>query len=115
MPPRTKTTKANNRGPYDFDRGAARQLLECQRSEVLISGPAGTGKSLACLFKLHYLCGKVAGLRCLMVRKTRESLTEAALVTFEEKIVEEGHPILTMGGQRRMRQSYNYHNGSVLR
>lgn len=79
----------------------------------MVSGPAGTGKSRACLEKLHYLAESTPGLRALIVRKTRESLTESGLVTFEEKVVPAGHPILD-GAQRRMRQAYHYPNGSEI-
>jgi Phage terminase large subunit len=93
--------------------GAALQLMRCRDSEVLISGPAGTGKSRACLEKLHLCAEKYAGMRGLIVRKTRESLTEAALFTFETKVVPEGHPILA-GPQRNFRHVYRYPNGSQL-
>lgn len=93
--------------------GIAEQLLYCKAPVVFLSGPAGTGKSRACLEKLHLCAEKYAGMRGLMVRKTRESLTESGLVTFEEKVVPVGHPILD-GPQRRMRQAYHYPNGSEI-
>lgn len=89
-------------------------LFHSHRPEVLISGPAGTGKSLACLYKLHYLAVKVPGLRALLLRKTRESLTESALVTFEEKVLHPQHLAGLAGGQRRLRQAYQYGNGSTI-
>lgn len=79
----------------------------------MLSGPAGTGKSVACLFKLHYLCSKVPGVRALIVRKTRESLTESALVTLEQKVMEPRCKALT-NLQRRTRQNYTYPNGSQI-
>lgn len=93
--------------------GSALDLLYCKAPEVVLSGPAGTGKSRACLEKIHLCAEKYAGMRGLIVRKTRESLTESALVTFEEKVVPLGHPILS-GPQRRMRQAYHYPNGSEI-
>lgn len=93
--------------------GAAADLFHCQRREVVISGPAGTGKSIGALAKLHVLCMLAPNLRCLIVRKTRESLSESALVTFEQKVVPAGHPILN-GQQRRTRQNYTYPNGSQI-
>ena len=92
----------------------AAQAFRSHRPEVLISGPAGTGKSLACLYKLHYLAVKVPGLRALILRKTRESLTESALVTFEEKVLHPQHLAGLAGGQRRLRQAYQYGNGSTI-
>ena len=79
---------------------------------MLISGPAGTGKSRGCLEKLHFLASKYAKMRGLIVRKTRASLTESALVTFEEKVVPANHPILN-GAGRAHRQAYRYPNGSM--
>lgn len=97
-----------------FDiRGGAYALYHCQRREVVLSGPAGTGKSVGALLKLHALCEEVPGLRCLIVRKTRESLTESALVTYEQKVLPPGHALHT-GQQRRTRQNYTYPNGSQI-
>jgi PBSX family phage terminase large subunit len=101
-----------NQRPYE-PFGAARELWTDHRDEVLISGPAGTGKSRACLEKIHAVCLRWPGARALIVRKTRESLTETALVTFEEKVLPAHSPIV--GGSRRShRQSYLYPNGSVV-
>lgn len=94
-------------------RGAARQLWSCRDEEILIEGPAGTGKTRAILEKLHFICQKYSGVRVLILRKTRESMTESVLVTFEEKVVAEGDPVLN-GPMRDTRRSYRYPNGSVL-
>jgi phage terminase large subunit len=94
--------------------GASEKLLYAHDSELLISGPAGTGKSRGCLEKLHICAEKYPNMRALIVRKTRESLTESALVTFEEKVMPVGHEALQTGGQRRMRQAYTYKNGSAI-
>ncbi len=99
--------------PYQ-PRGAALRLMMDKSPEVVVSGPAGTGKSRAALEKLHLWCDNVPKIRALVVRKTRESLSESALVTFEEKVVPDGHPVLATGGQRRMRQAYRYPNGSEI-
>jgi PBSX family phage terminase large subunit len=98
--------------PYQ-PHGAAETLFYCRAEEVVLSGPAGTGKSRSCLEKLHLCALKYPGMRGLILRKTRESLTESALVTFEEKVLPLGDPIME-GAQRRMRQSYRYPNGSEL-
>jgi phage terminase large subunit len=50
----------------------------------------------------------------LVLRKTRESLTESALVTFEAHVLPPGHPALGGVRQRRVRQSYQYPNGSEV-
>lgn len=94
-------------------RGAARGLFYNHEGEVLLSGPAGTGKSRAALEKVHLCAMKYAGMRGLILRKTRESLTEAALVTFETRVLPPQSP-LAAGNLRRVRQSYSYPNGSEL-
>jgi PBSX family phage terminase large subunit len=93
--------------------GAALALWRDTSPEVVLSGPAGTGKSRACLEKLHACCLRWPGTRALIVRKTRESLTESALVTFESNVLPAGDPLL-VGPQRRMRQAYHYPNGSEV-
>jgi phage terminase large subunit len=93
--------------------GAALELLRSRDREVVLSGPAGTGKSTAALTKPHACCEKYPGARALMLRKTRVSLTESALVTFEDKVVPEGHPILA-GPSRGARHAYRYTNGSTI-
>jgi len=49
----------------------------------------------------------------LIVRKTRESLTETALVTYEEKVLPANSPIAE-GSRRSHRQAYHYPNGSTV-
>lgn len=92
-------------------RGAALDLWRDRSEEIMLSGPAGTGKSRACLEKFHACLEKWPGARGLIVRKTRASLTESGLVTFEDKVLPQGHAALA-GPQRRMRQAYHYPNGS---
>jgi phage terminase large subunit len=89
------------------------ELWRSRLPELVISGPAGTGKSRACLEKLHFCALKYAGMRGLIVRKTRESLSEAALVTFEEKVLPAYSP-LKDGPRRNFRQAYHYPNRSEV-
>lgn len=90
--------------------------LECfySRAPILLTaGPAGTGKSRGVLEKLHFCANKWPGMRGLIVRKTRNSLSESGLVTFEEKVLPAGSPI--KGSlSRRFRQIYEYPNGSEI-
>lgn len=80
---------------------------------VGLSGPAGTGKSRCALEKIHLLLEGIPGARAFIARKTRESLTEAALFTYEEHVLPAGHPCL--GGAHRVNRSqYLYPNGSML-
>lgn len=93
--------------------GAAAELWTDRSPELILSGPAGTGKSRACLEKLHACLLRWPGSRALVVRKTRESLTETALVTYEDKVLPVDSSIKE-GAQRRVRQSYRYPNGSSV-
>ncbi|MGI8475241.1 MAG: phage terminase large subunit [Thermomicrobiales bacterium] len=90
--------------------GAARDVFFCHDAEVVLDGPAGTGKSLACLKKLDRNAVKYPGSRQLIVRKTRTSLTQSALVTFEKQVI-------VPGGRVRFhttQQAYLYPNGSII-
>jgi len=98
--------------PYQ-PRGAARQLLYCRDTEVLIEGPAGTGKTRAVLEKIHLCASKYPGMRALLVRKTRQSMTQSVLVTFETHVLPDDSPIL-QGPSRATRMSYHYPNGSEV-
>lgn len=98
-------------------RGAARDLLHCRAPEVLISGPAGTGKSRAALEKLNLICELNPGAKCLLVRKTAVSLTTSALTTFRELVAKEAIAVGGVrfyGGSKQTPPQYQYHNGSVI-
>lgn len=95
--------------------GAAVDAVRSREPEVLLCGPAGTGKSLAWLYKLHRAAQRYPGMRGLIVRNTRESLTQSGLVTFESKILSpRWRALIADNCQRRVRQSYRYPNGSEL-
>jgi hypothetical protein len=70
-------------------RGGAVALFESRHSEIVVSGPAGTGKSRACLEKVHMLALLNPGMRGLLVRKTLASLTSTGLVTWREQVLPE--------------------------
>jgi phage terminase large subunit len=93
--------------------GGAKQLMYCQDKEVLIEGPAGTGKSRGSLEKANLCAMKYKGCRILFTRKTRRSMTESVLVTFEEKVLTENSPIKS-GAGREHRHSYKYSTGSEI-
>lgn len=97
---------------YAF-RGAAREAINSDAPELMLSGPAGTGKSVCLLFKVHANALKYPGSRHLICRKTRTSLSETGLVTFENHVLPPGS-VMLQGPQRRNRQSYRYPNGSEI-
>lgn len=83
--------------------------------ELLLWGPAGTGKSLLLLTKCFALLDKYPGCRGLFCRGTRASLTQSGLVTWENHVLGPMHPVLLSNPiKRRVRQSYEFPNGSEL-
>lgn len=98
-------------------RGAALEALRRKDGEILLSGAAGTGKSVAALMKLHLACLRVPGTRVLMVRKTHASLTASTLVTFREKVAAEAltHGLVRWyGGSAQEPAAFRYANGSTI-
>ena len=89
--------------------GVAAELFGSRQREVLLAGPAGTGKSRACLEKLSFVAYH-APIRAAIVRKVRKSLTQAALVTYEKKVLP------TPSGVRFWTedQEYRYPNGAII-
>lgn len=98
-------------------RGAAAELFRTRQSEVAIAGPAGTGKSLAALYRLHLAALNTPNIRCLVVRKTAVSLGSTTLVTFEKKVAGaaiKAGIVKWFGGSAREAASYRYSNGSTI-
>lgn len=98
-------------------RGAALELLACRRDEVILSGPAGTGKSRACLEKMHLVALRNPEFRGLMVRKTMKSMSHTGLVTFRSKVAKEsiaaGH-CRWFGGSVDRPAAYMYQSGAEI-
>lgn len=88
----------------------------CDRNpESVAHGSAGTGKSLAALFKLVHLAMIYPKTRWFLVRKTKVSLVESALVTLERDVIGEDSPLLlTRPMMRKTRDYYTFPNGSVI-
>lgn len=96
-------------------RGVCRALFEDRRSEILLSGPAGTGKSRACLEKLNMLMLANPGARGLIIRKTQSSLGSSALVTWRTYVLPEAlanGTVIYYGGSAEEPPQYRYSNGS---
>jgi PBSX family phage terminase large subunit len=108
----SSTPTAPERVPYS-GRGAAARAWADRSPEVVMEGPAGTGKTRANLQKLDFCARKYPGMRGLICRKTRESMTESVLVTFEQKVLPPDDPIAG-GPNRAGRQRYVYPNGSEI-
>lgn len=95
--------------------GAAAELFARRDPEVLLAGPAGTGKSRACLEKVHMMALLNPGMRGLIVRKTAQSLTSTSMVTWREHVAAEGleRGVLEFyGGSAQEPAQFRYANGS---
>jgi phage terminase large subunit len=98
-------------------RGAATALFRSRFPEILLSGPAGTGKSMACLTKLMLQAVKYPGMRGLIIRKTLVSLGSTALVTWREKVISgllKSGQVWFYGGSAQEPAQYRFGNGSVI-
>lgn len=104
--------------PYDYwPHGGAAEVFRHREREVLLDGPAGTGKTLACLWKMHLACLKYPGLQTLMVRKTLTSLTGSAMVAFQNDVLGsrlDAFGVRPFGGSKIKPAGFKYPNGSEI-
>ena len=77
---------------------------------VLLDGPAGTGKSHVWAYKIDALMRKYPGAMGLMVRKTRESMTNSTLLFFDHIVLGDDPNVRLIGQKKR----FEYANGSML-
>lgn len=83
--------------------------------DLLLCGPAGTGKTFGVLRFFHVLARDNAHLRILLLRQERASLAESVLVTYEQAVLPlDGMQDLAAGAHRKNRHSYRYPSGSEI-
>lgn len=98
-------------------RGSQRQLFKDRRPEIVMAGPAGTGKTRACLEKVHWMATRYPGSHHILVRKTLESLKTSALVVFIDEVIAEALDsgfVREFGGSRFKPPQFEYDNGSKV-
>lgn len=98
-------------------RGACARAIECRLPELLVSGPAGTGKSRALLEKVHMLALLHPGMQALLVRKVRDTLSGSILKTWREFVIPEAKAAGICefyGGSAEEPPQYRYNNGSTV-
>jgi len=86
---------------------------KCREPEMLVVGPAGTGKSRLLLELMQFRAMKYSGSRSLMVRKTRNSLTQSILPIYENNVAPE-NAFWIQGASKASRSSYYLPNGSEI-
>lgn len=77
---------------------------------LLLTGSAGGGKSRFAAEKIHAFCLKYPGAQGLMMRKTRQSMTNSTIIFFENRIVG-GDPRVE---HKQAKSRFEYSNGSIL-
>lgn len=107
--------------------GAAVEFWKCQAPEVVLSGPAETGKTRVALEKLDALLWKYPGAQAAMVRKQYSDMPGSCIQTYEKKVLGAWNPELNRdkggfdqaltpvtkyGGEKP--QFYDYPNGSRI-
>jgi len=98
-------------------RGGCKKIFEAREPEVLVSGPAGTGKSRACLEKIFAVCLATPNVRALFCRKTLSSLGSTALVTWRNHVIKEAletGTVVYYGGSQEEAPQYRFKNGSTV-
>lgn len=95
-------------------RGGVRDLFFARDSEILVWGPAGTGKSRGATEYINLLCEAYPGSRHLFVRKTRASMSETVMATFEDKVCTPELRAYFGKARRNNRSTYIYPNGSMI-
>jgi phage terminase large subunit len=96
-------------------RGASAELFKHHEPEIVLSGPAGSGKTYSCLWRLHLAALKYPGMRGIIVRKTLESLTASALVTFQNRVLGAGSfGVRPFGGSKLKPAGFQYPNRSEV-
>lgn len=85
-----------------------------QYDEVLFEGVAGGGKTLAYSWFIHNACMQYPGCNVLMVRKTRDSMSNSCMRTYEDQVLK-AHPGMEpvyLGRDRTQREHWLYENTS---
>jgi len=103
----------HNFTPY----GAAAQLYKEKGPEVVLSGPAGTGKSRVMLERVHMRNLLTPNCRGLFIRKTARSLATSLLKTWERDVIPEAvrdGSVSYYGGSAREPAQYRYTNGATI-
>lgn len=77
---------------------------------ILLTGSAGGGKSRVAAEKLHGFCLKYSGATGLMLRKTRQSMTNSTTLFVERQVIGKDKRVTHFPSKHR----FEYWNGSIL-
>src|SRR5947209_4631906 len=80
-------------------RGAAAEFWRYRGQEVMLSGPAETGKTFAACHKLDALLWKYPGSQAVVARKVRDTMHGTVLQTYR-KVIGPDSPVRPYGGEK---------------
>jgi phage terminase large subunit len=92
--------------------GGNRAFWDYAGHESILSGPAETGKTFACLLKLDRLLLKHPGSQGVLVRKVRDTVHSTALQTYLHKVLRPAGGVRPYGGEKP--QWFDYPRGGRL-
>lgn len=98
-------------------RGASLRLMSCRRREVILDGPAGTGKSHGCLMKIMLAALKYPGMRALICRQVADSLRDSTMVEWRDtvaRVLIESGECWYYSGSKTEPPGYIFLNGSKV-
>jgi len=90
--------------------GICYDFFRCRDPEVIIAGPAETGKTLVSLWKLHLAACKYPGANIVISRLKLTDIYPTVLQTWKNKVIKDA-PVVPYGGENKP-QWYDYPNGS---
>ena len=96
--------------------GGALELWNYQGPEVLLHGPADTGKTRVCLQKVDTMCRLFPGAHVLFVRRHRSDMKDTVVHSLVQTVYggdERNVGVLKIGGANPV--EFNYDNGSKIR
>jgi PBSX family phage terminase large subunit len=94
-------------------RGAALELGRCRDLECCLDGPAGSGKTLSALYKIHMMLTMYPGAKALITRKSNTALAGSAMATFRE-MLDPREGVYYFGGNKVKPAAWMYPNGSEM-
>ena len=94
-------------------RGGSLALMTCRDLEACLDGPAGTGKTVGGLFKIHASLLAYPGAKALVARKTNTALAGSAIATYRE-MIDPRLGVSYFGGNKVRPAAFLYRNGSEL-
>lgn len=102
-------------------RGASARIFRCYDPEVLLDGPARTGKSRGVGERILDLATNFPGARIAVIRKTRASLSESFLQMWEDRVLGDGldrtylvDPLDDSARRANRHDGYEFQNGSLV-